>query len=55
MSEVHEYYLVNSDELESIKNPPFINYNDAYQAIVKSKEEVQQEEPKLHIKRWKKW
>lgn len=55
MSELNEYYLINEDQLEAIKNPPFINYNDAYQAIVKSKEEVQQEAPKLKIKRWSKF
>lgn len=50
--QLNEYFLVNEDQLQSIKNPPFINYNDAYQAIVKSKEEIQQETPKIQIKRW---
>lgn len=52
MSDLHEYYLVDEDQLESIKNPPFINYNDAYQAIVKTKEEIRHQEPKTQIKHW---
>jgi hypothetical protein len=51
-SEIHEYYLVDDDQLESIKNPPFIDYNKTYEAIVKSKEEIEQQEPKIQIKRW---
>jgi hypothetical protein len=44
MSEAHQYYLVTSDQLEKIENPPFLSYTDAYDAIVKSKDELDTEE-----------
>jgi hypothetical protein len=57
MSDVHQYYLVSGDQLEKIeKNPPFLSYSDAYDAIVKTKEEFDTEEkeqkPHKKIANW---
>jgi hypothetical protein len=56
MSDVHQYYLITGDQLEKIENPPFLSYSDAYDAIVKSKEEldteVKEKNPHKKITNW---
>jgi hypothetical protein len=59
MSEVHQYYLIDSAEVEKLKTPPFISYSDTYQAITKTQEELDKEKrtltPKLKLKAWVLW
>lgn len=52
MPDVHQYYLVSEDQLSKIENPPFLSYSDAYDAIVKSKEEVEVKQPLKKITNW---